>query len=122
MFIDYLIGFDTVKYEILLAKQEMYGVRSKALLFLKDHNENRMQRFQIYNMLSDFCQLNKGVPQGSVLELIFFTIYINDFPNISATTQPTAILFADNTLVATAGIDFNPLCINLNDEIVKVTG
>ena len=51
-----------------------------ALNLIKSYFSNRTQRVQIDNVLSDFANIICGVPQGSVLGSIKFSLYI--FPTI----------------------------------------
>ena len=44
---------------------------------------------------SDALTVNKGLPQGSMLGPVFFSLYINDIVNISSSFTP--ILYADDT-------------------------
>ena len=45
---------------------------------------------------SDWCNIEPGVPQGSVLSLLLFLIYMNDLPN---TITSNCFLFADDCLL-----------------------
>ena len=50
---------------------------------------------RINNNESDMLCINCGIPQGSIIGSLLFTIYINDIVKISDTLQ--MILFADDT-------------------------
>jgi hypothetical protein len=48
------------------------------------------------NYFSDWEKVKQGIPQGSVLEPLFFLLYINDLPGlINDISKPT--IFADDT-------------------------
>ena len=55
------------------------------------------------NKLSKWDKINIGVPQGSILGLLFFLIYINDLLSVISYTVPnknsSIVLFADDTCV-----------------------
>ena len=58
----------------------------------------RQQRVVLNGKNSDWCHINAGVPQGSVLGPLFFLVYINDLvDNISSDAK----LFANNTSLFT---------------------
>jgi hypothetical protein len=49
---------------------------------IKSYLENRYQRVKCNNKLSNRDKINIGAPQGTVLGLLFFLIYIKDLPSI----------------------------------------
>ena len=76
MFLDLSKAFDTVNHNILIHKLDHYGIRGKALYFLKSYLGNREQYVNLNNFKSNKSSINVGAPQGSVLgPLFFYLIY-----------------------------------------------
>jgi hypothetical protein len=50
-------------------------MRVFALFQLNSYMTNRTQQVQIGNALSDICPVKYGVPQGSILAPLLFTLY-----------------------------------------------
>ena len=71
-------AFDTIPHGLLLAKLKAYGVNSKSCMLLKDYLHGWMQRVKVGETRSDWQEVRRGVPQGSVLDPMFFNIFIND--------------------------------------------
>ena len=87
---------DTIDhFDILLDKLFMYGLRGKCLDFICKYLTHRKQYVRINSNESDMLCINCGVPQGSILGPLLFTIYIIDIVRLSDTLQ--MILFADDT-------------------------
>ena len=80
--IDMSAAFDTVDIEILLEKCRLYNFGEKAEHLLRSYLENRKQLVSIGGKNSEILQLEAGVPQGSILGPIMYTIYTNDFPEV----------------------------------------
>ena len=59
-------AFDCLPHNLLLLKLEAYGLSKNSLRLLQSYLENR-KRIKIGSYYSDWDQMCKGVPQGSIL-------------------------------------------------------
>ena len=71
-------AFDTINHPLLLVKLHAYGFSKQALAIICIYLPNRKQRIKINNVFSSWKDLILDLPQGSVLGLLLFNIYLND--------------------------------------------
>ena len=94
-------AFDTIDHRMLLNRlSSWFGVSSKVLSWFSSYISNRSQSVKIGNTLSDSRNLNFGVPQGSVLGPILFTLYTYPLSKIiSSYNLVKHHLYADDTQI-----------------------
>ena len=101
VFLDFKKAFDLVDHDILLQKLSLYTNKSKNLQLFDSYLKNRTQYVSVNNCMSTTNKVNCGVPQGSVLGPILFSIFINDFPLHLKTSE--CDMLADDTTIQFAG-------------------
>ena len=94
VFVDLQKAFDTVDHNILLHKLSHYGIRDIANCWFSSYLSNRKQIVTINGFDSKTQTFQCGVPQGSVLDLLLFLIYVNDLHNAIKFSQ--SFHFADH--------------------------
>ena len=86
--------FDAINHYRILEKLSQCGVRGIVNKWFQSYLRNRKQAVFVNDNWSNFELINCGVPQGSILGLLLFIIYINDFPKCCPNV--TTYLFADD--------------------------
>ena len=74
-------AFDSI-HHILFDKLRDVGVSTLAFRWFHSYLSNRNQRVRINSTLSEALPLVSGIPQGSIMGPLLFTIYVNDLSNI----------------------------------------
>lgn len=77
VFIDLQKAFDTVNHDILLQKLDYCGFRGIINEWFSSYLRQRTQVTIVESQTSDSLSIDCGVPQGSVLGLLLFLLYIN---------------------------------------------
>ena len=120
VYLDLSKAFDTLNYDIFVSKLEYYGIIGIPLALIKSYLINRFQYVQYENMISELLEIKTGIPQGSILGPLFFSILINDLVNSSRLFS--FLMYADDTTIYFNLEDFpaNNREIAINKELDKV--
>ncbi|MEL7079481.1 MAG: reverse transcriptase domain-containing protein, partial [Cyanobacteria bacterium J06582_2] len=95
-FLDLEKAFDTVPHELLKSKLHSYGIDKTTLNWIDSFLCHRRQQVRVEGEYSGWSKVESGVPQGSVLGPLLFSIYMNDIiKNIDSEIR----LFADDCVV-----------------------
>ena len=117
LMLDLKKAFDTVNHNILIKKLKFYGIRGIANNLMKNYLSNRRQNVFIDQQSSSSLSITDGVPQGSVLGLLMFLIYINN--PLNCTTSPPQ-LFADDTCVIMKDSNLKSLEVKCSNELTNI--
>lgn len=99
LFIDLSKAFDTVCHDLLLERLKSIGFSPSVIKWFSNYLSGRTQCVTVGNCSSSSLEVKMGVPQGSILGPILFSIYIN---NLGAGLSPTKVhLYADDTILYT---------------------
>ena len=124
IFYDFTKAFDTICHDILLNKLTFYGLRGSAHDWLSSYLSGRTQAVKINNStgmaLSEWVNVETGVPQGSVLGPILFLLFINDLPLF--TTDSYVTLFADDTSAVIGDVEYKNLRDKANKCVRDIAG
>jgi len=105
IFCDLEKAFEFVNHVVLLSKCGFYGFRGSTNALLRSCLIGRYQRVLIDNSssnnttISEWGKIKHGIPQGSVLDPLFFVLNINDLPNITADLSKPVIFAFDTSII-----------------------
>ena len=91
--LDFEKAFDTPPHELLKCKLYGYGIGGKTLKWIDSFLCFRQQRVVVNGIKSDWAPVLSGVPHGTVLGPVLFSLYIND---ITTDIDSEIRLFADD--------------------------
>ncbi|XP_044162898.1 uncharacterized protein LOC114956623 [Acropora millepora] len=96
--LDLSAAFDTVDHNVLLRRlHSKFGISGTALEWFSSYLRGRSQRVMVQGNLSQKLNLEFGVPQGSCLGPLLFTIYASKLFDVIKEHLPTVHCYADDT-------------------------
>ena len=118
--LDYSKAFDCANHKLIIAKLQSAGFKNDALSWVKSYLSGRSQKVITGSQESSWEGVLNGVPQGSVLGPLLFTILVSDISD--AIKRGRYHLYADDTqLYYTCKVeDANTTIANINSDLDNI--
>ena len=101
--LDLSAAFDTIDHDLLLSRlTEWFGIDCVVLQWVRSYLTGRSQLVKVNGVLSTPQLLLCGVPQGSVLGPLLFTMYTTPLSSIITAFGLKHHLYADDTHIYTS--------------------
>ena len=99
-FLDFSAAFDTVDHKLLIDKLEYnFGIKGIPLKWFKSYLDGRYYKVKINSTLSEEHPLKFGVPQGSILGPILYSLYVKEMEAIAFKHNVSIHVYADDVVV-----------------------
>ena len=118
VFLDLKKAFDTVNHQVLMAKLSHFNFSVDALFWFQSYLSNRTQCVTIDGIKSTHLGNPAGVPQGSILGPLLFSLYINDLPDICPSLNVQ--MYADDAVIFTEGKNAETIAAKLTSGLLEV--
>ena len=120
--LDLSAAFDVVEQSLLLSKLKLYGFDDGALSWVQSYLEFRSQCVSAEGCLSKLLPVDTGVPQGSILGPLLYTIFTNELPTIlDKNVDSEMCYYADDTTVSCMAKTEKDLTATLTQQFKMVT-
>ncbi len=108
-------AFDSVTHKILLDKCAQLNIDS---FWFESYLSDRAQSVRLKQKLSDRLNVSYGVPQGSVLDPILFSIYVNDLAK--RINSCCLVQYADDTQFLHADTIYNINDLTSGEAVAEI--
>ena len=119
LFIDLSKAFDTISHSTLITKLPAYWIRDDELKWFTDYLFCRSQIVNLNKTCSEAAAVRTGVPQGSLLGPLLFTIFFNDF--VDCLQKAQVIKYADDTVLYFSHTNFLVIENTLKEELENLS-
>jgi len=102
VFLDLKKAFETVNYSLLISKMTSFNFSVETVSWFTSYLQDRQQCVKAGQDKSPLLSIQRGIPQGSMLGPLMFSLFINDLPQICPDVN--CQLYADDAVF------MHPLC------------
>ena len=113
-------AFDSVNHNILVNKLQDIGLSPSAIQWFRSYLSDRYQAVRINTAISEPLLMRSGVPQGSILGPLLFTVYANDLPSIPQHCSTDCYVDDTKLLMSFQAQDCEPTMAMMNDDLIKL--
>ncbi len=100
--LDFSAAFDTVDHDLLIEKlDKLYNIKGTALQWFRSYLSQRRFSIKINKTISEERPLSFGVPQGSILGPVLYSLYVKEIEEIANRLGINVHVYADDIVLYT---------------------
>ena len=122
LLLDLTAAFDTVDLTLLLGDLRRFGVGGLVLQWFESYLIGRSFKVCVNEDISEECSMPTGVPQGSILGPILFTMYTIELSHLLKSLNITCHFYADDTQLLFKISNIDETIIEVNQVFNKIKG
>ena len=116
MLMDLSKAFHTINQDLFIANLHVFRFSKESLKLIKSYLTDRWQRTELNTGFSKWTDIILRVPQGFVLGVFLFNIYVKDLFFLAENTN--VCNYADETTFYTCDSDLHSLILRLEHDSV----
>ena len=120
--LDLTAAFDTVDLDLLLGDLQRFGVGELVLQWFESYLIGRSFKVCIDEHISEECNMPTGVPQGSILGPILFTMYTIELSHLLKSLNISCHFYADDTQLLFKISNINDTINEVNQVFNQIKG
>ena len=113
-------AFDSIDHCRLLSKLQALGIGRTALEWFRSYLTGRQQYVRIGFETSNISPITHGVPQGLILVLALFNLYINDLPTIPESDSLESFVDDSKLYLSFTVKDATVVLQLINEDLAKI--
>ena len=113
-------AFDSIRHDILLQRLHELGISSPSLDWFHSYLTDRYQRVRIHDSVSELLTLKYGVPQGSILGPVLFTIHVSNLLSVPEHCKSACYVDDSKLYLSFPYSNINTAIANLNEDLNNI--
>ena len=114
-------AFDSIRHYLMIRKLRKAGVSESACAWFESYLSQSQQVVKFENTVSDPLPLTAGVPQGSIMGPVLFTLYANDLFRVPKHCEPLGYVDDTKPFLVFPASELNDVISAVNETLKEIS-